>query len=180
MTAVFEMRFGTEADRPAAAEMVRSRAAWMRERGMRWGSWDRDADVLAEQIGDPEWPVFVLTKDDQIVGMTTATFDLPDLGWHEDEMSEPSVFLQSTVTDPSFSGVHLGMMIAYWALDYAAANGRWWTRRGVLSIGQDNIGLVHYYRLQGWRVARAIRGVQRSPSGHCSALPRPSLSSARS
>jgi hypothetical protein len=75
---------------------------------------------------------------------------------------EPSVFLQSTVTDPSFAGVNLGMMIAYWALDYAAANGKRWTRRGVLTIGRDNIGLVHYYRLQGWRVARATRHPRRS------------------
>jgi GNAT superfamily N-acetyltransferase len=158
---VFEMRFGTEADRPAAAEMIRSRAAWMRARGMRWNSWDRDADVLAEQIGDPDWPVFVLTGNDQVVGMTTATFEVPHLGWHEDEIVEPSVFLQSTVTDPSFSGINLGMIIAYWALDYAAVNGKRWTRRGVLTIGRDNIGLVHYYRLQGWRVARAIRHPRR-------------------
>lgn len=158
---VFEMRFGTAADRPAAADMVRSRAAWMRERGMRWASWDRDADVLAEQLGDPDWPVFVLTTSDRIVGMTTATFELPHLGWHEDEIAEPSVFLQSTVTDPDFAGTDLGTMIAHWALDYAAASGKRWTRRGVLTIGRDNIGLVRYYRLQGWRVARAIRHPRR-------------------
>lgn len=157
----FEIRFGAAADRPAAAEMIRSRAAWMRERDMRWRSWDRDADVLAEQVGDPDWPVFVLTEDDQIVGMTTASFELPQLGWHEEEVAEPSVFLQSTVTDPRVSGADLGMMIAYWALDYAAANGKRWTRRGVLTIGRDNLGLVRYYRLQGWRVARAIRHPRR-------------------
>lgn len=128
---------------------------------MRWRSWDRDADVLAEQVGDPDWPVFVLTEDDQIVGMTTASFELPQLGWHEEEVAEPSVFLQSTVTDPRVSGADLGMMIAYWALDYAAANGKRWTRRGVLTIGRDNLGLVRYYRLQGWRVARAIRHPRR-------------------
>lgn len=159
---VLEMRFGTVSDRPAAAAMVRSRAAWMRARGMRWASWDRDADVLAEQVGDPDWPVFVLTDDDQVVGMTTATFEVPHLGWHEDEVAEPSVFLQSTVTDPSFAGANLGMMIAYWALDYAAVNGKRWTRRGVLTIGRDNIGLVRYYRLQGWRVTRAVRHPRRS------------------
>ncbi len=153
---MFEMRFGTEADRPAAAKMIRSRAAWMRERGMRWSSWDRDADVLAEQIGDPDWPVFVLTKDDQIVGMTTATFELPHLGWHDNEIAEPSVFLQSTVTDPSFSGVNLGMLIAYWGARLRGRVVEQWTRRGVLTIGRDNIGLVQYYRLQGWRVAREV------------------------
>ncbi len=103
-TRVFEMRPGTEADRPAAAEMIRSRAAWMRDRGQRWASWHTRAGQLADQIGTDGWPVFVLEKDRRIVGMTTATFTLPHLGWDEDEIAEPSVFLQTTVTDPSFAG----------------------------------------------------------------------------
>lgn len=155
-TSLFEMRPGRETDRPAAARMIQSRAAWMRERGQRWESWHIRADQLAEQIGAGRWPVFVLTKDRQIVGMTTASFVLPHLGWAEDEISEPSVFLQTTVTDPGFAGVNLGVMIAYWALDYAAVNRKQWTRRGVLTIGEDNLGLVRYYQLQGWRVVRAI------------------------
>lgn len=168
---MYEMRPGTEADRPAATEMIRLRAACMRARGQRWASWHTRADQLADQIGTGRWPVFVLTKDCQIVGMTTATFTLPHLGWAKDEISEPSVFLQTTVTDPRFAGSGLGMMIAYWALDHAVANGKQWTRRGVLTIGGDNIGLVRYYRLQGWRVVRAIAhpnkpGVR---SGRCNA-----------
>lgn len=152
----FEMRPGREADRFAAAEMIRARAAWMRERGQRWRSWHTRSDQLAGQIGTGRWPVFVLTADNRIVGMTTATFTLPHLGWAEDEIAEPSVFLQTTVTDPCFAGVGLGVMIACWALDYAAMNGKRWTRRGVLTIGEDNLGLVRYYRSQGWRVVRAI------------------------
>ena len=150
------MRLGREADRPAAAEMIRSRAVWMRDHGQRWKSWYERADLLADQIGTGRWPVFVLTKDHRLVGMTTATFTLPHLGWAEDEIAEPSVFLQTTVTDPSFAGANLGVMIAYWALDYAATNGKRWTRRGVLTIGEDNLGLVRYYRWQGWRVVRAV------------------------
>lgn len=155
-TSAFEIRPGRVADRPAAAEMIRSRAAWMRERGQRWQGWHTRADQLAEQIGTDRWPVFVLTMDRQIVGMTTATFTLPQLGWADDEVAEPSVFLQTTVTDPGFEGAGLGVMIAHWALDYAATNGKQWTRRGVLTIGEDNLGLVRYYRLQGWRVVRAV------------------------
>jgi len=155
-TSAFEIRPGEEADRPAAAEMIRSRAAWMRQRGLRWASWDRRADQLAGQIGTGRWPVFVLTRNDQVVGMTTATSTLPHLGWTEDEVTEPSVFLQTTVTDPSFAGAGLGVLIAYWALDYAAINGKRWTRRGVLTVGKDNHGLVRYYELQGWRVVRAV------------------------
>ncbi|MDX8031213.1 hypothetical protein SK803_13380 [Lentzea sp. BCCO 10_0856] len=112
--------------------------------------------MLADQIGAERWPVFVLTKDRRVVGMTTATFTLPHLGWAEDEIAEPSVFLQTTVTDPGFAGGGLGVLIACWALDYAAVNGKLWTRRGVLTIGEENLGLVRYYQLQGWRVVRAI------------------------
>lgn len=155
-TSAFEMRPGTEADRPAAAEMIRSRAAWMRERGQRWASWHARAEQLADQVGTEQWPVFVLTRDRRLVGMTTATFTLPHLGWAEDEIAEPSVFLQTTVTDPGFAGANLGVLIACWALDYAAVHGKLWTRRGVLTIGEDNLGLVRYYQLQGWRVVRAI------------------------
>jgi GNAT superfamily N-acetyltransferase len=158
---MFEIRRGTEADRPAAAEMIRSRAEWLKAHGHKWESWAKNADELAEQIGTARFPVFVLTKDEQIVGMTTATFTVPNLGWTEDEIAEPSVFLQTTVTDPGYTGTNLGMMIAYWALDYAAANGKQWTRRGVLTIGRSNLGLVHYYRLQGWRVVRAVEHPRR-------------------
>lgn len=154
---MFTVRLGVEGDRASAAEMIRARAAWMREHGHRWKSWDRDADQLADQIGKPDWPVHVLTDGEgHVVGITTPTFETPHLGWTDVEVAEPAVFLQSTVTDPRFAGARLGMIIAFWALDHAAAHGKLWTRRGVLTIGQDNRGLVRYYRSQGWRVVRAI------------------------
>jgi GNAT superfamily N-acetyltransferase len=154
---MFEMRVGREDDRRAVAAMVRARAVWMRERGQRWAGWYGRAEQLADQVGTDRWPVYVLTREHQIVGMTTAAFAVPRLGWAEDEVAEPSVFLQTTVTDPRFAGSGLGVMIACWALDYAARNGKLWTRRGVLTTGGDNLGLVRYYEFQGWRVVRAIK-----------------------
>jgi hypothetical protein len=153
----YSIRPGTTADRDEVAEMIRVRAAWMREHDHgRWVSWDRDADVLADQLGDPNWPTWVVTAAHRIVGITTATFETPHLGWTESEQAEPAVFLQSTLTHPHHAGEGLGIMVAFWALDYAARHDRHWVRRGVLTIGHDNLGLVRYYRSQGWRVTRAL------------------------
>ncbi|GAA1315669.1 hypothetical protein [Saccharothrix xinjiangensis] len=151
------IRQGRTADRDEVADMIRARAAWMRDRGYRrWTGWDRNAEELAVQLGDPRWPTWVLCDaEDGTVGITTAAQDTPLLGWSEHERAESAVFLQSTVTDPRHAGRGLGILIAFWALDHAARQGRDWVRRGVLTIGEDNRGLLRYYRSQGWRVVRA-------------------------
>jgi GNAT superfamily N-acetyltransferase len=79
----------------------------------------------------------------------------PRLAWTEQEQAEPAVFLQSTVTHPDLAGQGIGVIIAFWALDHAARHGRRWVRRGVLTLGPANRGLVRYYRWQGWRAVRA-------------------------
>lgn len=86
--------------------MIRARAAWMREVGHRqWAEWDRNADELAAQVGDPRWPTWVLCDPaDGIVGPNAAAHDAPLLGWSEQKRAEDTVFLQSTVTDPCCSG----------------------------------------------------------------------------
>ncbi|MBB5804625.1 GNAT superfamily N-acetyltransferase [Saccharothrix ecbatanensis] len=91
-----------------------------------------------------------------IVGVTTASGETPLMGWSEDERGQRAIFLQSTLTDPRFTRQGLGVLIAFWALDYAAREGHDWVRRGVLTVGEDNLGLVRYYRSQGWRVVRAV------------------------
>jgi hypothetical protein len=160
---MYTIRPGGTADRDEVADMIRARAEWMRKHGHgRWATWARDAGVLADQLGEPDWPTWVVTASQRIVGITTATFETPFLGWTEQEQTEQAVFLQSTVTHPQLAGNSLGVMIAFWALDHAARHGMQWVRRGVLTIGRDNMGLVHYYRSQGWRVARAVVHPRRS------------------
>lgn len=152
------MRPGSIADHDQVRSMVRSRARWMREHGQdRWRTWDLSADALAEQVGNPDWPTWVLaTAEGEIVGVTTAGTETPHLGWTDQEQAEAAVFLQTTVTDPWYAGQGLGIVIAFWALDYAAREGKQWVRRGVLTIGDANRGLVRYYREQGWRVVRNV------------------------
>jgi hypothetical protein len=152
------MRPGRASDRDQVQAMIRERAGWMREHGQqRWTTWDRGAQALADQVGDPAWPTWVLvTNSDEILGVTTAGRETPHLGWTEQEQDERALFLQGTVTHPRHAGHGLGIVIAFWALDYAAREGMQWVRRGVLTVGDANRGLVRYYRQQGWRVARAL------------------------
>ncbi len=60
------------------------------------------------------------------------------------------------MTHPDLAGRGVGVLIAFWALDHAARHGKRWVRRGVLTLGPANRGLVRYYRWQGWRVVRVI------------------------
>lgn len=157
---MYVIRPAASADRDEVADMIRSRAEWMREHGQgRWVSWLRSADTLAEQIDEPDWPVWVLTTlDGDIAGCTTATNDTPHLGWTEQDQAEPAVFLQSTVTHPRLAGEGVGILIAFWALDLAARRGAMWVRRGVLTDEtRANHGLIRYYRQQGWRVVHSVR-----------------------
>jgi hypothetical protein len=130
----------------------------MRDRNQpSWVGWDRNADVLAAQCAEDDWPTWVVrTERGDVVGVTTTSFVTPFLGWTEREQAEPALFLQSTVTHPRLAGTGLGTAIAFWALDQGARNGRAWVRRGVLTRDRQNLGLVRHYRSQGWRVARAV------------------------
>nr|WP_157527218.1 hypothetical protein [Kibdelosporangium sp. MJ126-NF4] len=136
----------------------------MRVQGLdRWRSWEHSADALADQVAEPDWPVWVLADTDHtLLGVTTAD-ETPNLGWTEQERAESALFLQSTVTHPSAAGQGLGMLVAFWALDRAARLGRRWVRRGVLTDPDGgNQGLVRYYRSQGWRVVRSVRHPRKS------------------
>ncbi|PWW64562.1 N-acetyltransferase [Actinokineospora spheciospongiae] len=128
----------------------------MREQGLRrWRGWVGSAEHLADQVTEPDWPVWALVDDGVLLAVTTAD-ETPTLGWTEQERAASAIFLQSTVTHPSRAGSGVGMVVAFWALDRAARQGRQWVRRGVLTDSEGgNLGLVRYYRRQGWRVVRA-------------------------
>ncbi|QTR04390.1 hypothetical protein J7S33_05685, partial [Saccharothrix algeriensis] len=89
---------------------------------------------MAGQVGDDRWPTWVLCESrGGVVGVTSASPLTPALGWSPEEQAQSATFLQSTVTDPRFVGRGLGVVIAFWALDYAAGLGHDWVRRGVLT-----------------------------------------------
>ena len=145
-------------DQHAVRELVRARAEWLRERDLgRWRGWMNAAEHLSAQAACPEVPTWAVesVETGSIVGLTV-TAETPALGWTAEEREESAIFLESTVTHPALAGCGVGMAIAFWALDQAARRGVHWVRRGVLTdTAGTNLGLVRYYRRQGWRVVRS-------------------------
>ena len=151
------MRPAAERDRPAIAALIRARAAWMRTRALRgWEGWRDSAEDLAAQAGDDAYPVWVATVAGTalVAGVTSLYEEASPLLWpDDDEREQPSIFLATTVTDPTYAEHRPGTLMAWWALDHAARRGRMWVRRGTGPYP----GLVAYYRdVQGWRVARTV------------------------
>jgi len=166
------MRPADADDRPAVAELFRARSVWMRNRGLEgWQGWGASAEELAVQAGDPDsakvGPVWVLTHDDGIVGVTTLYEQTPLWGWTDAERAEPAIFLATTCTDPAFAGKRLGCLIAWWALGHASERGFAWVRRG---CGYEQ--LMRYYRelYQAHRGRFTLAGPQDIRSGDPSAL----------
>lgn len=154
---MFTMRPAQADDRPQIAALIRARAEWMRDRGLSgWEGWHDGADDLATQAGDETFPVWVLvdTGKDGVAGVTSLYEQASPLLWpDETERAQPSFFLATTVTDPAYAAHRPGSLIAWWALDRAAQQGRMWVRRGTGPYE----GLVRYYRdVQGWSVVRTV------------------------
>lgn len=147
---MLQMRPAAAEDVGAVAAMVRRRAAWMRERGLKASS--DIAETLAAQAGDPDWPVWALLEEDgALLGCTTVLQESPQWCFTEAERSEPALFLASTWTLPS-AGRRYGHLIARWALDHAAATGRRHVRRGCF-----HHRLAAYYTdVQGWELLRTL------------------------
>ncbi len=87
---MYLIRPGAAADRDGVVAMIRARAGWLREHGHdRWASWARSAETLGDQVGDPDWPVWVLTSGaGRVVGCTTAETDTP--AWPGPKMNRPN------------------------------------------------------------------------------------------
>ncbi|WP_432014884.1 GNAT family N-acetyltransferase [Streptomyces cucumeris] len=148
---MFVIREATVADREAVEELTRARALWMADRGVRGArGWERFAEESGRQAADPDMPVWVLVTDTgRVIGRTTLGEQTPVWGWTEDEQAQPAYFLNTTVTHPEFTGRRAGSLLAWWAVDRAAATGREWVRR---AVGPDP-GLLRYYcDVQGWRI----------------------------
>ncbi|WP_030917212.1 hypothetical protein [Streptosporangium amethystogenes] len=154
---MFKMRPATADDIAPITDLIRTRAAWMREREIEgWDGWHENADMLAGQAGISGIPVWALvhTTSGIVAGVTSVFENTPSLGWpDETERAESALFLATTVTDPAYAHHKPGSLIAWWALHQAAIQGRSWVRRGTGPFP----GLVAYYETQGWRVVRTFQ-----------------------
>ncbi|GAB3962759.1 hypothetical protein GCM10029978_018910 [Actinoallomurus acanthiterrae] len=144
------MRPATDGDEKPIVAMTQERADWLETRGLDGEGWRKFAPEYGCQAADPNFPIWVLTRDDQIVGATSLYEESPSWFWTPEECAEPAYFVASTVTDPAFAGQGLGHLMLRWALDHAARTGKQWVRRGTWEQG-----LVRYYtQVQGWQIVR--------------------------
>lgn len=138
------MRPATAVDVPAVTALIHARCDWMEERGL--PSWREAVDHLAGQAADDDGSMWLLEDDGGgVVGCTTVQTETPPWGWNAEELAEPAYYLYTTVTDPAHHAARPGTIIANWAVDRAARDGKAWVRRGCLFPR-----LVRYYESQGF------------------------------
>lgn len=142
---MFTMRPATEDDVTGVAEMIRARCGWQEWHGLE--SWREEVDDLAGQAGSGF--MWVLDDGGRIIGCTTVTTHAPPKEWTPEEAAEESLYLFTTVTDPAYREHKPGTLIALWAVDQAARQGRQWVRRGCYFPE-----LVKYYETQGYHLVK--------------------------
>ncbi len=153
------MRPAAGTDAADIASMIRARCDWMERRGLE--SWREAVDDLAGQAGSGS--MWVLETERRIVGCTTVMAQAPPKDWTPEEAAEPSLYLFTTVTDPVYREHGPGTLIALWAVDRAARQGRKWVRRGCF-----HPELVKYYATQGFALVKE----QERSAGHLYLLAR--------
>ena len=161
----------TPGDEASVRRVAVARSAWLEQRGL--PSWRDSADLIAAQVADPVFPVWVLVESEvNVVGFTTLFEEAPTLGWSADERREPSFYLSTSFTDPAYRGYRPGRLMAWWAVDRAAQQRRSWVRR----VCTDT-RLARSYAQQGFHLVREVgRGADRLRLMARSAQPMPELS----
>ncbi|UCM91791.1 GNAT family N-acetyltransferase [Streptomyces marincola] len=145
------MRPATADDVPAVEKVILARSGWLEEHGL--PSWRGNAAQLARQAENAEGDVWDLAEDDgRVIGCTTVQEQTPPWGWTEEELNESAHYLYSTVTDPAYREMKPGTVMALWAVNRAAGQGRTWVRRGC-----HFPGLVRYYETQGFELVHEVQ-----------------------
>ncbi|MVO90218.1 GNAT family N-acetyltransferase [Streptomyces sp. p1417] len=144
------MRLAHPDDYESVAQIVRDRSAWLEERGL--PTWRESAEKVAALTHSGDGTTWVLEADGAPVGCTTVTDSTPPMAWSEQELAEPALYLYTTITDPRVRDAHPGALIALWAVDRAAREGKKWVRRGCRFEG-----LVAYYQRQGFSLVHTMQ-----------------------
>ncbi|MEU0433677.1 GNAT family N-acetyltransferase [Streptomyces sp. NPDC006290] len=148
-------------------------ATWLR--GLGSDQWSRPypADKLLATI--EAGTVFMLRDGHTTAGTITLTADAEEGLWTNDELTEPSMFVNKLTIAREYAGQDLGGRLLDWAGDRAQRAGAWWLR---LDAWTSNEGLQRYYlahrfthvrtvcegtavnggpRVSGWLAQRAAR-----------------------
>lgn len=154
---MYTMRPSQGEDHSGIKSAVRERQHWLFNRS----PFDRPPDpaALVDLVGlqdDDGRPVVWVCLDETgvLCGATALLSTMPYGTWTGDELLEPALLLTNTWTHPSTRSDRLGMLIAHWAVGYAADHGKT-ALRCLLPFP-----LMIRYREHGWAWQGSI------PDGH--------------
>jgi GNAT superfamily N-acetyltransferase len=127
-------------------------AAWLR--GIGSDQWSRPypADKLLATI--EAGTVFMLRDGHTTVGTITLTPDAEAGLWTDEELAEPSMFVNKLTVAREYAGRNLGGRLLDWAGDRAHCAGARWLR---LDAWTTNEGLQRFYLAQGFTHVRTVR-----------------------
>ncbi|MET7823104.1 GNAT family N-acetyltransferase [Streptomyces sp. NPDC005386] len=128
-------------------------AAWLRSLGSDQWSRPYPADKLLATI--EAGTVFMLRDGHTTAGTITLTSDAEAGLWADDELNEPSMFVNKLTVAREYSGQNLGGRLLDWAGDRAYRAGAKWLR---LDAWTTNESLQRYYLAQDFRHVRTVRG----------------------
>ncbi|MEV5874120.1 GNAT family N-acetyltransferase [Streptomyces sp. NPDC052101] len=126
-------------------------AAWLSQLGT--DQWQRPypADKLLETIEGGT--VFMVKDDDATAGTITLTPEAEAGLWTDQELTEPSLFINKLTVARTHAGENVGGRLLDWAGDRAYRAGAKWLR---LDAWTTNGGLQAYYLRQGFEHVRTV------------------------
>ncbi|MGW0968318.1 GNAT family N-acetyltransferase [Streptomyces sp. NPDC002516] len=127
-------------------------AAWLRTLGSDQWSRPYPADKLLATI--EAGMVFMLRDGHTTVGTITLTPEAEAGLWTNDELGEPSMFVNKLTVAREYAGQNLGGRLLDWAGDRAYRSGAEWLR---LDAWTTNESLQRYYLAQGFEYVRTVR-----------------------
>ncbi|MFF4208678.1 GNAT family N-acetyltransferase [Streptomyces sp. NPDC001796] len=126
-------------------------ASWISKLGS--DQWRRPypADRLLATIEDGT--VFMLRDGERTAGTITLTPDAEEGLWSEEELAEPSMFVNKLTISRDYAGRNLGGRLLDWAGDRAYRAAAKWLR---LDAWTTNERLQRYYLDQGFQYVRTV------------------------
>jgi GNAT superfamily N-acetyltransferase len=126
-------------------------AAWLRDLGSDQWSRPYPADKLLATI--EAGTVFMLRDGHTTAGTITLTSDAEEGLWTDDELAEPSMFVNKLTVAREYAGQNLGGRLLDWAGDRAHRACAQWLR---LDAWTTNEGLQRYYLAHSFTHVRTV------------------------
>ncbi|MER7968680.1 GNAT family N-acetyltransferase [Streptomyces sp. NPDC096080] len=141
----------TPADLDQLLTFRQEAAAWISRLGSDQWSRPYPADRLLKTI--EQGTVFMLRDGERTVGTITLTPEAEDGLWTEEELAEPSLFVNKLTVSRDYAGQNVGGQLLAWAGDRGYRAGAQWIR---LDAWTTNEPLQRYYLGQGFQHVRTV------------------------